>query len=256
MTSVQHVSSADGTKIGFRVSGSGDPVLFVHGSATSGADWLFTLPFLRDRFTVVTMDRRGRGDSDDGATYSMEREVEDVLAVLDAVGSEVLVGHSYGALCSVLAAERTDRLRGLVLYEPPTGIRTERLSPLDEAVAAGELDLALSGFLRAAGVRADELELIRSSGAWPVLLDAVPALPRELAAAAQWKHPVEPIDVQTLFLIGGDTEAREYLDGLEDLLAAFPDLRREVIPGQQHIAHVLVAEQFATLVAAFVDSLA
>jgi pimeloyl-ACP methyl ester carboxylesterase len=255
VSALRHATSADGTRIAYRVSGTGDPVLFVHGSGTSGADWLFALPFLRDRFTVVTMDRRGRGDSGDCETYAMEREVEDVLAVLEAVGAEILVGHSYGALCSAIAAGRTDRLRGLVLYEPPIAVRAEVLGPLNEAVAAGELDLALAGFLSAAGVRADELELIRSSGAWPVLLDAVPALPRELAAAAKWKHPGALIDVPTLFLIGGDTEAREYLDGLEDLLAAFPDLRREVIPGQQHIAHVLVAEQFAALVAGLVDSL-
>ena len=54
MAAVEYVASADGTRIAYRVSGRGDPVLLVHGSATSGADWLFVLPLLRDRFAVVT----------------------------------------------------------------------------------------------------------------------------------------------------------------------------------------------------------
>jgi pimeloyl-ACP methyl ester carboxylesterase len=107
VTPVEHAASTDGTPIGYRVSGSGDSVLLVHGSGTSGADWLFVLPHLRERFTVVTMDRRGRGDSGDGPDYAMERESQDVLTVLDAVDGKLLVGHSYGALCSILAAERT-----------------------------------------------------------------------------------------------------------------------------------------------------
>jgi pimeloyl-ACP methyl ester carboxylesterase len=107
----------------------------------------------------------------------MEREAEDVLAVLDAVDAELLVGHSYGALCSILAAERTGRLRGLVLYEPPIAVPADRLSGLDELVARGDLDAALEGFLRSAGAPDEQFDAIRSSPAWPTLLDAVPALP-------------------------------------------------------------------------------
>lgn len=135
MAPVQHVDSSDGTPIAYRVSGSGEPMLLVHGSATSSADWLFVLPLLRDRFTVVTMDRRGRGSSGDNPDHTIAREAGDVLAVLDAVGAELLVGHSYGALCSILAAERTNRLRRLVLYEPPIAVRERGLSGLDELVA-------------------------------------------------------------------------------------------------------------------------
>ena len=115
MGSVQHATSADGTPIGYRLTGNGEPLLFVHGVATTGADWLFVRPHLRERFTVVTMDRRGRGSSGDAAGYSMDREAEDVLAVLEAVDCRLLAGHSYGALCSILAAQRTDRLERLVL---------------------------------------------------------------------------------------------------------------------------------------------
>jgi pimeloyl-ACP methyl ester carboxylesterase len=251
MTPIQHVDSADGTPIAFRASGGGDPLLMVHGSATSSSDWLFVLPLLRERFTVVTRDRRGRGDSGDGPPYAMEREAEDILAVLEAVDGELLVGHSYGGLCSILAAARTDRLRRMVLYEPPIAVREDRLAALDELVAAGRLDEALEGFLRAAGAPDDQLRLIRSSPIWPVLLDAVPGLPRELHAASGWRHPPGPIEVPTLYLLGAETTSPVYLDGVDELQAAFTDVRQELIPGQQHVGHVFAAEAFARLVGDF-----
>jgi pimeloyl-ACP methyl ester carboxylesterase len=252
VTAVGHVASTDGTRIAYWVSGAGDPVLFVHGSATSGADWLFVLPLLRERFTVVTMDRRGRGDSGDGPDYAMEREAEDVRAVLDAVDGTLLVGHSYGALCSILAAERTDRLRRLVLYEPPIAVREgDWLKGLDELVATGELDAALAGFLRSAGAPGEQFDAIRSSPAWSALLKAVPALPRELHACARWRHPGGSIDVPALFLRGADTKSPVYLEGLDDLQAGFPNRSSEMIPGQRHFAHVFAPEAFAGHIADF-----
>jgi pimeloyl-ACP methyl ester carboxylesterase len=251
MAAIEHATSADGTSIAYRTAGSGEPIVFVHGAATSSADWTFVLPHLRDRFTVVTMDRRGRGRSGDTPPYAMQREAEDVLAVLDAVEAELLVGHSYGALCSILAAQATDRLRRVVLYEPPIAISGEGLDRLDRLVANGELDAALGGFLRNAGATAEQLDVIRSSPAWPVLLDAMPVLPRELHAATEWRTPAGPIAVPALFLLGADTTGRVYLDGLDDLHAAFPDHRTESIAGQLHIAHVFAAEAFANLVAGF-----
>lgn len=251
MSAPEYVESVDGTPIAYRASGSGEPILLVHGSATSGADWLFVRRFLRDRLTVVIMDRRGRGHSGDGPDHAIEREAEDVLAVLDAVGAELLVGHSYGALCSILAAERTDRLRRLVLYEPPIAVRKDRLGTLDELIAAGELDAALRTFLRAAGTSDDQLDTIRSSPAWTVLLKAMPVLPRELHAAADWRNAREPIDVPTLLLLGAETDSPAYLDGLDELQSAFPNARRELIPGQQHVGHVFAPRAFADLLIDF-----
>jgi pimeloyl-ACP methyl ester carboxylesterase len=251
VAAVEHVTSADGTRIAYRTWGSGDPILFVHGSATSGADWLLVLPLLRDRFTIVVMDRRGRGRSEDGRDYAMEREAEDILAVLDAARAEMLVGHSYGALCSILAAERTDRLRRLIAYEPPIAIRELSLRPLDELIDSGDHATALESFLRFAGAHEEQLNAIRSSPAWPTLLTAVPALSRELHAGAGWQHPRGPIDVPTLWLQGAETRSPAYLEGLGDLQGAFPALRLELIPDQRHFAHVFAAEIFASLVASF-----
>lgn len=251
MTDLQHVESSDGTRIAYRAEGEGQPLVMVHGAATSSADWNFATPYLRERFTVVAMDRRGRGNSGDADDYAMEREADDVLAVLDATGAELLVGHSYGALCSMLAAERTARLRRLVLYEPPIAVREGTIGAVDELVAAGRLDTALEGFLRAAGTSDEQLALIRASPAWDVLLDAMPALPRELHACTAWRNPAGPIDTPTLFLLGAETRSSPYLDGLDELHAAFTDIRKELIPGQLHVGHVFAAEAFARLVSDF-----
>ena len=245
------MESADGTPIAYRAFGEGDPILFVHGVATTGGDWVFAGPHLCDRFTVVTMDRRGRGDSGNGAQYAMEREAEDVLAVLEAVGAEMLVGHSYGGLCSILAAERTDALRRLMLYEPPIAVPEDRLAGAEELIAAGQLDEVLERFLRDVGTTPEQVEAIRSSPAWPVLLGAVPPLPRELRAAAAWRNPRGPIPVPTLHLVGAETTNPTYLEGLDELLAAFPDARRASLPGQRHVGHVFAAAEFARLVADF-----
>ena len=248
---MDQVRSADGTQIACRSIGEGPPLVLVHGTGTTSGDWVGLLPFLRSRFTVVTMDRRGRGRSGDGPEYSMEREAEDVLAVLEAVDGELLVGHSYGGLCSMVAAARTERLRRLVLYEPPIAVPERWAQGVRDRVEGGDGEQVLSGFLAAVGMGDDQLAAIRSSAAWPVLLGTVSTLPRELLAAADWPVPEGPLDVPTLYLVGADTTNRSYLDGLGKLLTRFTDVTHEELPGQLHVAHVFAAEAFAERIAAF-----
>src|SRR5262245_17922096 len=125
--------SKDGTPIGFERSGKGPPLVLVHGTSADHTRWKPLLPELESRFTLYAVDRRGRGGSGDASTYSVEREFEDIAAVVDAVGEpSFLLGHSYGAVCALEASLRTHNVRKLVLYEPP--IRTaEPLYPLGAA---------------------------------------------------------------------------------------------------------------------------
>jgi pimeloyl-ACP methyl ester carboxylesterase len=181
----------------------------------------------------------------------MEREAEDVLAVLDSSGAQLLVGHSYGGLCSILAAVRTDRLRRLAIYEPPIAISEQGLPALDRLIAGGDHVAALETFLRFAGAAQEQLDAIRSSPAWPSLVATVPVLSRELHAGAAWRSPRGPIEVPTLWLQGAETKTPTYLEGLEDLQGAFPELRLERIPHQSHFGHVFAPEVFASLVGSF-----
>ncbi len=116
---METVTSRDGTPIAYERSGEGPPLVLVHGMTTTHRSFELVLPELQEHFTVCAMDRRGRGGSGDGADYSLEREVEDVVALIDSTEGQVgLLGHSYGAILALEAAlRRTDRVRRLVLYE-------------------------------------------------------------------------------------------------------------------------------------------
>src|SRR3712207_301123 len=105
---IGRVISADGTPIGYERSGEGPPLVLVHGATSDRRRWAPILPALEKRFTVYAVDRRGRGASGDAQTYAIEREFEDIAAVVDAIGGPVdLIGHSYGALCVLEAATRS-----------------------------------------------------------------------------------------------------------------------------------------------------
>jgi pimeloyl-ACP methyl ester carboxylesterase len=152
------VKSKDGTPIAWFESGSGPALVLVHGTTADHARWTPVLEDLEARFTVHAMDRRGRGASGDGPTYAIEREHEDVAAVVDAIAERTsepvfLLGHSYGALCSLEAALLTTNVRKLVLYEPPipAGLplyEPELLERLDEMLSAGRMEDVVLTFFR------------------------------------------------------------------------------------------------------------
>lgn len=115
---METVISTDGTPIAYQRAGSGPPIVLVHGTLGVSKRWPI-VPLLEPHFTVITFDRRGRGDSGDGPDYSLEREAEDIAALASAIGGGVsLLGHSFGALCALEAALLIPRLRHLILYEP------------------------------------------------------------------------------------------------------------------------------------------
>src|SRR3954468_11613596 len=118
----QHVVSHDGTRIELLALGSGPPIVFVHGSLTTGREWLPVASLLADRFTCLVMHRRGRATGHDQAAYSLDAECDDIAAVIAASGQDAhIVGHSYGALCALETARR-GRTGRLILYEPPLPI--------------------------------------------------------------------------------------------------------------------------------------
>ncbi|MET0994855.1 MAG: alpha/beta fold hydrolase, partial [Mycobacterium sp.] len=118
----RHAVSADGIPIAYWTVGSGPPVLLVHGAMSDHRRWRITPILAADR-TVYLMDRRGRGGSGDAPTWSLDQEVDDVRAVIDAVATESgsavdVLGHSLGGLLSLRAAAGNPQVRRLVLYEP------------------------------------------------------------------------------------------------------------------------------------------
>src|SRR5687767_12584490 len=109
---LHEVRSADGTKIGAWKTGAGDPLVLVHGATADHTRWRPVLDQLAAVYTVYAMDRRGRGASADAAEYALERESEDVAALVDSLDAPAhLLGHSYGGLCAMEGALLTTNLR-------------------------------------------------------------------------------------------------------------------------------------------------
>ena len=257
---VATATSRDGTEIAYWTSGSGPPLVVVHGAPADHTRWRPLLPYLEPRVTVHAIDRRGRGASGDAPDYDIAREFEDVAAVVDAVakdsGSEVDVyGHSYGGFVAFGAATVTSNIRRLVLYEgwpvpdpevfalPPGG--EERLN---EKLALGDRDVLLETFMREVVMLSDEeLDAFRASPSWQGRVDAAHTLPRELRACVQATlDPAQAaqITVPTL-LLTGELSPDPSKAAIDAVATALPDARIVVIEGQQHVADVMVPELFA-----------
>ena len=96
---MEKVISKDGTPIAYQRSGKGAPLVLIHGTGASSERWEPVPPALEKHFSVYAVDRRGRGASGDAHTYAIQREFEDVAAVVDSIGDRVeLLGHSFGAI--------------------------------------------------------------------------------------------------------------------------------------------------------------
>ena len=146
-------TSADGTTIAYDRDGSGPPIIMVVGAFNTRATTVPLAAALADTFTVLNYDRRGRGDSGDTPPYSVQREIEDIAALIaEAGGSAALFGYSSGATLALKAAADGLPITKLALYDPPFVVDDSR--PLLPASFAEQL-----AKLIAAGRRGDAVEL-------------------------------------------------------------------------------------------------
>ncbi len=254
----EQVVSPDGTTIAVWRAGDGPPLVLVHGSAADHSRWAPVLPALAERFEVLAIDRRGRGQSGDADGYAIEREFEDVAAVSEWAGEDVAVlGHSYGGICALEAALLTDTIAKLVLYEPPMGFLASPPQVVDQLHAlleAGRREELLVFFMReVAGLPPDQVELLRSLPAWEARLAVVHTIPREEQANRQYVFDPDRfrgLRVPTLFLEGSDSPDPFRAAG-EAVEAALPDCRVNVMPGQRHAAMDTGTELFVGEVITF-----
>jgi pimeloyl-ACP methyl ester carboxylesterase len=243
------VTSADGTSIGFAKTGAGPPLVLVHGTTADHTRWTPILSYFDPHFTVYAVDRRGRGGSGDAPDYDLIREAEDIAAVIDAVAAEQgqsvnVLGHSFGALCSLESALLTGNIRRLVLYEPPIPTGLEMYPPgifdrIDAAIKRGDNEGAVEIMFReVVGMPDHEFELYRQLPMWRTRVSLAPTIPRE-AYYDHW-YELKPerlvaVQIPTLLLVGGDSP-EVMRAGATALHAAIPDSRLVTLQGQQHIA--------------------
>lgn len=257
---MERVTSSDGTKIAVHRSGLGPPLVLVHGTSADHTRWSQVSPAFEQHFTVFAIDRRGRGASGDAEAYSIVQEGADVAAVVDWIGEPVnLLGHSYGAICSLEAALRTDGLRRLVLYEPPIPVGVQ-ITPagtrakIETLIERGEREEALLTFFReVVRVPENQLEKMKLHPAWQGRVAAVHTVAREIGLESEYRLDFDRlrlIRTPTLLLLGGDSPAF-FHEATRRVDAALPDSRILELPGQQHIAMDLIPDRFVSAVRSF-----
>jgi pimeloyl-ACP methyl ester carboxylesterase len=242
---METIVSADGTSIGYERTGQGPPLVLVHGTGRDHSVWTSCLPYLTPHACVCAVDRRGRGASGDAPAHGLAREVEDLLAILAALDQPAdLFGHSYGAIVALEAALLTDRLRHLILYEPPLTVGPDWIPPdLDEELAAilatEGREAVLVHFMRQAVRYSEEaIAAQRAQPTWPARVAAAHTLPREAQTVRHYPFAPEPlagIRVPTLLLLGSESPPFFKL-AIEALAAAVPHSQVRVLAGQHHNA--------------------
>jgi pimeloyl-ACP methyl ester carboxylesterase len=242
--------------------GSGTPLVFVHGS-TSDHDtaFRFVIPMLEKYFTIHAMDRRGRGGSGDGPEYSFERELEDVVAVVESAGEEVnLFGHGFGALLALEASLRTPAVRKLCIYEG--GITTSRstiyppgtVERMEQFLEDGNRDAVVFTFMtEIIRMSTDDLGVLRSQPRWLERLKNAHTIPRELHADRDYRFDparFAGFEVPTLVIVGEFSPESDHVDALV-LEKSLPNARVEELPGAGHAATHTAPEMFAGVVGDF-----
>lgn len=256
---METIRSKDGTPIACRTSGKGPPVLLVHGTTDDGGLWEPLLPAMEPDRTVYAMDRRGRGGSGDAEAYALEREWDDIAAVVDAIGGSVdVVAHSFGATCALEACRLTRHVRRLVLYEPPMpfGRRFWSDEIAKAFLNAGEAEQVLLLFYRdLLKMPEQQIAARQGTGRWPAKIAAAHTITRELQALDRYVFAPErfvAMRTPTLLLLGGESPVFRR-SVAETLCAALPESRIAMLPGQMHGAIQDAPDLFAQAVLAFLS---
>jgi pimeloyl-ACP methyl ester carboxylesterase len=257
------VQSADGTAISAESYGAGRALVIVSGALFASELWLRVVPLLSASHCVYLVDRRGRGKSGDSAAYAPEREVEDLIAVLAGIPGPVdLLGHSSGAILSLLVAERAPaNLERLIVYEPPVFFRPEdRITQdlperLEALLADGKPEAAVETFFRE-GPRASDAELrsMRAGSAWAQMVKnlahTVPYDSRVQRGFSAAEAELARVHVPTLMLLGSASPER-MRDAARTIAARLPRAQLAELAGQQHVAMLLAPALFASAVNEF-----
>ncbi len=257
---VTRVASRDGTLIAVECAGSGPTLLMVHGGTGDRTRWTPMLPLLASRFTACAMDWRGRGDSGDGPGYSLQKEAEDVAAVVDAQpGTTYVLGHSFGAVTALEATFVTRRIAKLILYEPPlkdpAAENVAAADRIEQLVREGRREEALEHFLlEVVRQPPGEVAAMRSRPSWPKLRATIDAQPRQIRALAAYRFDparIARVAVPTLLLVGSDTASPYLRSAVAELGRVLPRSTTVALEGQSHNAIDDGRDELARAIMAF-----
>ncbi|MCM0673745.1 alpha/beta hydrolase [Micromonospora phytophila] len=238
------VRSADGTTIAYERSGEGPPIILVGGAFNDRSTTRPLAAALSSHFTVHGYDRRGRGDSGDTAPYAMQREIEDVAALIGAAGGSAYVyGLSSGAILAAYATSEGLPVAGLALFEPPfqvgegDGAKAGLAGRLTELVSAGRRGDAVELFLTAAvGLPAEAVEPMRGQPEWSWLEGMAHTLPYDTTVTGEGALPTDRLAAVTAptVLIDSTGSPAWLRDATRAAAAAIPGARHVSLDGGFH----------------------
>jgi pimeloyl-ACP methyl ester carboxylesterase len=241
------VISKDGTPIAYERTGSGPPLLFVTG-ALGYRSFSYSrqmVEALAKDFTVINYDRRGRGDSGDTKPYSVQREVEDIAALVKdgAGGPPFVFGLSSGAALALEAAAGGVPIRKLAVYEPPymVGEPKDRPPPdyrerMERLIAEDRRDDAVKLFMRTVGVPGFAVAIMRLFPFWKGFRAVAHTLPYDAAVMAGFELPkarLAAITVPTL-AVSGEKSPPTLQAAASAVAEAVPNAHLRSIPKQNH----------------------
>jgi pimeloyl-ACP methyl ester carboxylesterase len=244
--SMKKVVSRDGTHIAYDSTERGPVVMLVLGALNSRKTGAKLAKLLSSRFSVISYDRRGRGDSADTAPYTRQREVEDLAAIIDAVGKPVyLYGHSSGAALALEAAIKLPKkIKRLAIYEVPyslgkdaIGASKEYDKQLKKLLAAGRKGDAVALFVRNVGVSDKQVQAMKHLPMWKGLEALAPTLAYDSAVLGTG-HALPTalfagITMPTLVMHGGKG-APTMRDAAQAIHKFIPKARLRTLTGQTH----------------------
>ncbi len=251
---MDRVTSKDGTTIAYERVGSGPAVILVGGGISDRSENAPLAPELAGQFTVYNYDRRGRGDSSDTLPYAVDREIEDIEALIGtAGGSAHLYGVSSGGALALEAAAAGLAIDKVAVYEVPYDLAEdwpqrwqEYTQQLDTALAEARRDDAFELFMRVADSSEDAIVGARNSPMWPDLEAVAHTLAYDAACMGTGQPPVErfaKITQRTLVatgLAGSQPGAARWVRALEPaadaIAASIPNAQRRTIEGAGHVA--------------------
>ncbi|MDQ3911095.1 MAG: alpha/beta hydrolase [Actinomycetota bacterium] len=241
---METVTSSDGTTIAFDRLGDGPPVILVCGASTDRRANAPLAALLAEHFSVFNYDRRGRGDSGDMAPYAVEREVEDLGALIkEAGGSAFVHGTSSGGALALEAAASGLAVAKLAMWEPPFSLDESRRPPEEtartytELVGAGRRGDAVEYFMaKVVGLPPEFVAQARNAPWWQAQEAIAHTLAYDAAIMGDYSLPVEraaSVTVPTLVMAGGASFPfmRETARTLAEVI---PDGQHRILEGQEH----------------------
>lgn len=241
---MSNVTSKDGTLIVYDKSGEGAPVVIVGGVLGDRSQQAPLAALLADSFTVYNYDRRGHGESGFKAPYAVERDIEDIAAMIaEAGGSAYVYGTSGCGALSLLAAAHGVPMKKLAIWEPPYIVDNSR-PPVPKDYAAQQKALLAAGrrgdmielfFTQAVGMPAEFVAQMRNAPWWPAQEAAAHTLAHDAEIMGDYSLPTKQaasVKVPTLVIDGGEST---WLSHAADAVAkVVPNAQRRTIKGQPH----------------------